>query len=193
MLFRSGSSAASGSSGQSGTGSGSSSGTTGNSYPVSLVMINEFGFYYDNSNGSTPRFLELYNGSSKDYDLKGHSLTFRIPGQATESVIMTFTQSTRLAAHGYYVVPGGSSVIPGGIPGGVFVLRKGDASSGTVLDAVAFGAASNPFFSTSSAANPFNTGGHGASAARRPNGTNTNNNQADFAFTTMPTPGAPNQ
>lgn len=175
------------STGSSSTGTTAQGGTAVSTYPVSLIMINEFGVYRDTATNATPSFLEVYNGSSENYDLKGHSLSIRLIGQSTDTLITTFSQSTRLPAHGYYVLKG---QVPLGAAG-LFVLRKGDPTSGTVLDAVAYGGASNPFFSTSAAGNPFSAGTH--ALARSPNGTNTNNNQADFRFTTMPTPGAANQ
>jgi hypothetical protein len=169
----------------SGTGATPQGATPTSSYPVSLIMINEFGIYRDGSTGATPTFIELYNASNKSYELKGHTISFREPGQTADVASAAFSKSTPLPAHGYYLMNvGAASALK---VGGLFTLRN---PAGAILDAVGFGSGANTFFACSGA--PAIGSAIGA-IARHPNGANTNNNQADFRFTTAPTPGAANQ
>ena len=151
--------------------------------PVSSIMINEFGPYRQSP--QTPAFLELFNASSQPYDLKGHFIVLRAAGQTTDNVLATFQKSTPVPAGGFYLLTGNF-----GGTSGIFLLKN---AVGTALDAVAFGGIPNPFFSCPGVpVSPF-TAGSAYSAARIPDGTNTNRNQADFIITKIITPGAANQ
>ncbi len=69
--------------------------------------------------------------------------------------------------------------------GGAIALRS---SSTTVVDSVGYGIAANQYVEGVGAV----LGILGQSIARKPNGTDTNNNLTDFAVLTTPTPGAAN-
>lgn len=151
--------------------------------PPSPIMINEFGPYHQSP--QTTAFLELFNASSQPYDLKGHSIALRAAGQTTDTILATFKNSTPVPAGGFYLLTGNF----GGMSG-IFSLKN---AVGTALDAVAFGGMPNPFFSCPGlTVSPF-AAGSAYSAARIPDGSNTNRNQADFMVTRMITPGTANQ
>ena len=73
--------------------------------------------------------------------------------------------------------------------GGGVALRDGD---GSVVDSVGWGTATNAFVEGTPTAAPATTAAPGTSAARLPNGHDTNDNSADFGAATPPTPKASN-
>jgi hypothetical protein len=64
--------------------------------------------------------------------------------------------------------------------------------NGKLLDSVGYGTATNAFVETRPAPAPPATASPGSSGIRLPDGTDTNDNGADFRLTATPTPGAPN-
>jgi hypothetical protein len=64
--------------------------------------------------------------------------------------------------------------------------------TGKLVDSVGYGTATNAFVETRPAPAPPASAPPGSSAIRLPDGTDTNDNGADFTVTAAPTPGAPN-
>ncbi len=65
-------------------------------------------------------------------------------------------------------------------------------AAGTLVDSVGYGTATNMLVETRPAPAPPTTAAPGSSDIRLPDGTDTNDNGADFTITAAPTPGAPN-
>ena len=162
-------------------------------YATSPVVLNELA-------AGTSGFVELYTDSASPYDLNGHCVVYRSATATTDGTpLASFAKSTVIKAHGYYLLTGAAftgvtgdvSYAPRSLSqvGGTLALRHGAPGTGTVVDAVAYGTAKNPFFTTTSAPAPTS----GQSIARVPNGVNTSNNSSDFKRLATRTPGSPNQ
>ena len=126
-------------------------------------------------------------------------LAYRSAAGTTDVILFSWHAQT-ITAQGYLLIAGaGYSGSPtpdgkyttGGLAaaGGGLALR--DAQGGTV-DSVGYGSATNAFVEGSAAPDPPSNPSPGASIARMPNGTDTNNNAADFQIADTPTPKAPN-
>ncbi len=166
----------------------------GGGSPMKGIVINEF-----TQGPPTPlsldthSFIELYNPTASSIDVSGLSLVYRRPQDSTDIWLAAIPLGTNMPAGAYFVFCDEDLVDPScgiwfhyefsGSPG-AFGIRD---SSGAMIDSVAFGAA--------------NTIGEGTpadwkqlpySVGRSPNGSDTNNNAADFAIFAVPTPGGPN-
>lgn len=111
-------------------------------------------------------FVEIHNVGITSFDLNGHRLVYRSAAGTTDVNLVAWTISTVIPAGGYYLVaaaPGGATpvgyddvVTPdatfthGGTgalaaAGGGLALRNGAANTGTIIDSVGFGTATNAF------------------------------------------------
>jgi lysozyme len=176
--------------------SGSGTSTSGTAASNVSPVINEI----EAENTTLHQFIELFNPGSSAYDLKGHCVVFRSATATSDTLLVSFKTTTLIPSNGYFLLalpnstgptPNATYSSPIANAGGVVALRDGAVNAGSVIDSVAYGSASNPFFlqtaSAPSAAFP------GTSISRWPNGSNTHNNSMDFKLTTTPTPGQPNQ
>jgi predicted extracellular nuclease len=162
---------------------------------LSMVKVNEV--QTGGSGSLTDEFIELYNPCSSAVDLTGSRLAYRSATNATASDTNVIAMLTgMIPAGGYYLVANANysgSATPDIKPfqssglaatGGGVGLRD---SVGTLIDSVGWGSANNPFVETAVVTAPAVS----KSAARIPNGTDSNNNSADFTVGT-PTPKAAN-
>jgi len=155
-------------------------------------VINEF--KTAGTAGGGDEFIELYNPNSFAFKLGGYSLVYRSASAVSDTVIAHFATSKSIPAHGYFLVagPAFTGVSPDitystdtlAVSAGGIAIR--DPNNG-IVDSVGYGATSN-FVETAAAPVPPS----GQSASRIPNGTDTNNNSADFSITAVPTPKASN-
>ncbi len=161
--------------------------------PSCHVVVNEV--ESAGSGGATDEFVELYNPCTADAVLGGGGLYYRSSSGTSDVTLATFPAGTILAAGGYMLFVG-SSYSGGGTPdgtmssglaggGGGVGVRDG---AGLLLDSMGYGSATNVFVETAAAPGP----GSAESVARIPNGTDTDDNSADFAVQSTPTPGAAN-
>ena len=141
-------------------------------------------------------FVELHNVSNTSIDLNGYRVVYRSLAGTTDVALVDWTTSTVIPAGGYYLIaasPGytGSATAdityshggPGlldGSSGGV-AIRKGAANTGTIVDSVGYGSASNAFVESS------NAGSSGSTRQRKPSAAtgaagcvDTDNNFNDF-------------
>jgi GH25 family lysozyme M1 (1,4-beta-N-acetylmuramidase) len=175
----------------------SSSGTSTSGTTASNVspVINEI----ETDNSTLHQFIELFNPGGSAYDLKGHCVVFRSATATNDTLLVSFKTTTLIPSKGYFLLalpnstaptPNATYSSPIASAGGVVALRDGAANTGSVIDSVAYGSASNPFLQTASApSSQF----PGTSISRLPNGSNTHNNSMDFKVTRTPTPGHANQ
>src|SRR3990167_1106631 len=149
---------------------------------------------------TTNDFVEIYNPTASDIDLKGMRLVKRTKTGATDTSIKSWTDSAVVKAHGFYlwanssfidlsvaadVATSGSIADDNGV-----AIRNGAADTGAIVDAVAWGAAANAVvegsvFPTNPEANQ--------SLERKPgsgggNGEDSDSNAADFFVQTAAQP-----
>lgn len=145
-------------------------------------------------------FVEIYNPTGQDIDLKGMRLVKRTKTGAIDTLLKSWTSSTIIRARAYYLWANSSytsiAAAPDVTTSGTIAddngvaLRNGPNDTGAIIDAVAWGASANAFiegqvFTT----NP----GAGQSLERKPgsgqgNGEDTNNNANDFFLQSAPRP-----
>lgn len=114
-------------------------------------------------------FVEIHNVGTTSFDLNGHRLVYRSAAGTTDVNLVAWTTSTVIPAGGYYLV---AAALSGSTPvgyddtvtpdatfthsgtgalagaGGGLALRNGAANTGTVIDSVGFGTATNAFVET---------------------------------------------
>lgn len=184
--------------------------------PTPGLVINEVD--YDNVGVDGAEFVELYNGSAVAVSLAGKEL--RLVNGVTGTVYTTVALDAlgTIPAGGYALVASNTVTVPPGVPVARFGLAQDNLQNGapdgialvdtvavTVLDALSYEGSITaadlgaPFTGTvslvegtalSAALADSNTAQ--GSLARSPNGVDTNNAAADWAFVGTPTPGAPN-
>ncbi|NOU34941.1 MAG: lamin tail domain-containing protein [Polyangiaceae bacterium] len=194
-----GSSSSSG--GSSGASSGSSSGSSGSSGSDAgkdvvtptvdagscSLTINEI---QSAGTGASAEFIELYNAGSGTCPA-GWKIVYRSSSGTTDTAMYSGGKAVGPKA---YTVVGGTGytgtkegTISSGLAaaGGQLQLRD---SSDAPIDSMGYGNASGAFVRGTPAAAPPAS----QSVGRKPDGTNTNNNSADFKMMTTPTPNAAN-
>jgi lamin tail-like protein/collagen triple helix repeat protein len=161
------------------------------------VRVNEFST--GTSASATDEFIELVNSGSSTADLSGYKLAYRSGAGTSDVTLATIPDGTTLTPGAFYLF--GGSGYAGAKPanqsfsqalaaatGGVG-LRD---ASGTLVDSVGYGTATNAFVEAHAAPAPPATAVPGSSDIRLPDGADTDNNGADFTVTAAPTPGGPN-
>jgi hypothetical protein len=174
----------------------SSSGGGGGAAPI--LRINEF------STGTTGalanEFVEVVNVGPAAADLSGYRLVYRSATGTSDTGLATIPAGTMLAAGGFYLFAGsgyaGSATPNQSFGAGLSSTAGGLAlrdAAGAIVDSVGYGTtAANAFVEKSPAAAPPVTAIPGNSAARIPDGHDTDDNSTDFTIATTPTPGATN-
>jgi hypothetical protein len=170
--------------GRSGAGGvdGGRAGMGGNGGDTCHVVINEVSVAGDG--GAADEYVEIYNPCSRPIDLAGSRLVYRSSMGTTDTVLWNFAESTVIPSNGYLLFAGEGFV---GMSDGVFNAPQGRlAAAGggvalrlmdmSIVDSVGYGAVANAFIEGSPAPAPPS----GQSIARRPNGTDTNDNGADY-------------
>jgi hypothetical protein len=159
--------------------------------------------------GDTPdaaagdEFIELYNKSASDFDLNGHRLVYRTYNGINDTTFKSWSSSTIIPPGKHYLIAASGGYYNGSIPadatfagsavgklrnaGGGVAIRQGAEDTGTIIDSVGYGDATNAFVETAAApAPPANQ-----SIERLPLGVNsqdTDNNANDFSTQTSPNP-----
>ena len=148
---------------------------------------------------ASDEFIELHNNSTSSVDLNGYRLVYRPATTTTELTFAAWTTSTIVPPGGYYLIAAtdyDGGVTPDitynpttcacsmGAGGGGLAIRQGAVNTGTIIDSVGWGTATNIFVETAVTTAP----GNNNSKARSQNGCqDTDNNANDFATLT---PGA---
>jgi hypothetical protein len=157
---------------------------------LATVKINEV-----QTGGSTGQdeFVELYNGGSGPADISGCKLVYRTASGTSDVVLATVPASTTIPAGGFFLFGGNDYAGTGpstadatftvdlDATGGGLALRY---PSGTIVDRVGYGSATNVFVDGTVAAAPPS----GESIGRDSTGTDTDDNSADFVIIASPTP-----
>ena len=163
----------------------------------SAVRVNEFAT--GTTASATDEFVELFNAGTAPADLSGYKLVYRSGAGSSDVSLATIPDGTMLPPGAFYLF-GGSGYAGAKTPNQAF--SAGIAASaggvglrntaGTLVDSVGYGTATNALVETRPAPAPPTTAAPGSSDIRLPDGTDTNDNGADFTITAAPTPGAPN-
>jgi hypothetical protein len=164
---------------------------------TALVRINEVAT--GTLASGADEFVELSNTGTATADISGWKLVYRSATGTNDVALATVPAATTLAVGAFYLVGGASysgaqpadvSFSPGlASAGGAVGLRDG---SGTLIDGVGWGTATNALVEGSAAPAPPTTSAPGSSIERLPNGHDTNNNATDFSVTSSPSPRASN-
>jgi endonuclease G len=143
-------------------------------------------------------FIEIHNVSGGDIDLNGYRVVYRSTAGTTDVQITTWNSTTMIPAGGYYLIAHtpsyngaaasdrsfDASVAFSGTAGGM-AIRNGALNSGTIVDSIRYGSATNAFVEGTSAAAPTANN----SMARKSNGCqDTDDNSSDFALLTPAAP-----
>ncbi len=138
---------------------------------------------------ATDEFIELHNVGSTSVDLTGYRVVYRSATGTSDTTLYNWTASTVIPAGGYYLL--GNTGYVGATTanvvyssgsmaaaGGGLAIRNGAANTGTIIDSVGFGTATNAYVETTATAAP----AANTSQARALNGcTDTDNNLNNFA------------
>jgi predicted extracellular nuclease len=155
------------------------------------VVINEV--QTGSSSNASDEFVELANPTSSSVSLSGWTLVYSSAGGSTPTTLYTFKSGDSIAAGGRVFVASTNiagrlgALTPGmsGTAGQVGLLDD----AGKTVDGVGYGTVTKSTFVESKAApSPPSSG----SIARTPDGTDTDDNSADFKAATSATPGDPN-
>lgn len=138
-------------------------------------------------------FIELHNNSSNSVDLNGYRLVYRAAGGTNDVAFVNWTTSTIVPPGGYYLIASvdyDGGVTPNitynsatcscalGAAGGGLAIRQGAVNTGTIIDSVGWGTATNVFVETAVTSAPATND----SKARFSNGCqDTDNNVNDFS------------
>jgi hypothetical protein len=154
------------------------------------------------TSGVNEDFIELYNPTGSAYDLNGHRLVKRTASGTTDAAIKSWTSETLIPSHGYYLwansswtpsVAADSSTSATLASNNGVALRQGSMNTGTIIDSVAWGSATNEFVETSVYPD---SPGAGSSIERKPgetdplmgNGEDTDVNSDDFLLRAVSEP-----
>ncbi len=141
-------------------------------------------------------FIEIYNASGSDINLNGYKVVYRSASGFSDLSVYTFAASDVIPAHGHFLlVHQGKSV--GAAPDATFTTSIGRAGGGlairdagdAIVDSLGWGSATNIFVEGS----PAMAAPNDQSMERKPggslgNGTDTDNNLADFQVLVTPDP-----
>lgn len=156
--------------------------------PSTSVVISQFQVA---GGAAGDEFIEIHNVSATSVDLNGHRLVYRSAAGKNDVPFVNWTTSTVIPAGGFYLVA--SSVYDGTVAsdvtyntnsvglaaaGGGLAIRNGAANTGTIVDAVGYGSATNAFIEGAVTAAPAANSGQG----RLQSGCqDTDSNASDFA------------
>lgn len=138
-------------------------------------------------------FIELHNTSANPVDLNGYRVVYRSANGTNDVLFAEWTTSTVIPAGGFYLIA--STAFDGGVTpnltynpttcmcsmsatSGGIAVRLGALNTGTIIDSVGYGSATNAFIETTVTTAPAANNGQG----RLNNGCqDTDNNSADFS------------
>ncbi|MGI8788787.1 MAG: DNA/RNA non-specific endonuclease [Pyrinomonadaceae bacterium] len=136
-------------------------------------------------------FIELHNVSSSGVDLNGYRVVYRSASGTNDVAMVEWTSSTVIQAGGYYLIA--TSAYDGAVSsnityntgavsmsatGGGIAIRNGALNTGTIVDSIGYGTATNVFIEGATTSAP----AANASQSRGGNGCqDTDNNSNDFS------------
>jgi hypothetical protein len=161
------------------------------------IRVNEF--MTGSTGAASNEFVELVNTATTAADIGGFRVAYRSGAGTSDVTLATVPEGATIPAGGFYLLAG-SGYLGSHTPDLTFStslaasaggLAVRDAS-GSILDSVGYGDATNAFVEGHPATAPPATAAPGSSADRIPDGHDTNDNAADFSVSASPSPGAAN-
>ena len=143
-------------------------------------------------------FVELHNVSNSSFDLNGYRVVYRSAAGTSDVAITNWASSTVIPAGGYYLIAHATGYTETVTPdvtfnngstgsfaaaGGGLAIRQGAANTGTIIDSVGYGTATNAFVETAVTSAPpaSDSRARKTDAAGGQNGClDTDNNSTDF-------------
>lgn len=100
-------------------------------------------------------FIEIYNTTSSTFNLNGYRLVYRTASGTSDYSIKSWTSDTYIPSYGHYLWGNGDGAYAdiadattiqslAGTGGGI-AIRQGDMNTGTIIDSVGYGDATNDF------------------------------------------------
>jgi hypothetical protein len=170
-------------------------GSDGGGCGVAAVVVNEV---QTGGAAASDEWVELYNPCANPVNMNGAKVTYRSATNTASADTNTIANLTQTISAGGYLLIANSGYTGGATPdvtpfvgtglaaaGGAVGLRD---AAGKLVDSVGWGTANNPFVEAAAVTAPAAS----SSAARMPNGNDTNHNNSDFKVTASPTPRAAN-
>lgn len=161
------------------------------------IKVNEFSTGV--TSAATNEFVELYNAGTTSVDASGYKVVYRSAAGTSDTTLATLPDGTNLAPGAFYLLGGSgyAGTVAADQSFGTSLAATGGSlgvksTTGTLLDAVAYGTASNGLGEGTPAAAPPTTAAPGSSDIRLPDGHDTDANASDFAASAHPTPKAAN-
>ncbi len=161
------------------------------------LVISQFQVAGDGSPTSDDEFIEIHNVSGSDIDLNGYRVVYRSAGGTNDVQVTSWSSPTMLAAGRYYLIghtpayngPTADRAFDSSIAfsatGGGMAIRNGALNTGTIVDSVGFGSATNAFIEGTVTSAPSANN----SMSRKSSGCqDTDNNASDFEFLTPSAP-----
>src|SRR5207247_2366490 len=146
------------------------------------------------SSSAADEFVEIANTGTASVDIGGFKLVYRSSAGTSDVSLATVPAGTMLPAGGFYLLAGsgytGSATADQSFSTGLASTGGGVGirdTTGTLLDSVGYGTATNALVETAAAPAP----AAGSSIARHPDGNDTQSNTADFTVGNT-TPGTSN-
>jgi endonuclease G len=167
-------------------------GETENNLVSPNIVISQFQVAGGGTTPANDEFIELHNTSASSVDLNGYRLVYRSAAGTNDVLFIEWTTSTVIAPGAYYLIASTSydgTVAPNitynpttcscsmSGTGGGLAIRQGAVNTGTIIDSVGYGTATNIFVEASpTAAPPANDGRARQNVACQ----DTDNNANDF-------------
>ncbi|HEX8738365.1 MAG TPA: DNA/RNA non-specific endonuclease [Pyrinomonadaceae bacterium] len=133
------------------------------------IVISQFQVAGGGTVAANDEFIELHNTSANNVDLNGYRVVYRSAAGTNDVAFVEWTTSTIIAPGAYYLIA--STNYDGAVAanltynpntcscsmsatGGGIAIRQGALNTGTVIDSVGYGSATNAFVETSVTAAP---------------------------------------
>lgn len=169
--------------------------STGSVMPSPNLVISQF--QAGGAANANDEFIEIHNNGATAVDLNGYRVVYRSAAGVNDVGPMAVWTTPTMIQPGQYMLITSTSYDGGvafdveynpttcacsmGAAGGGLAIRLGESNTGTIIDSIGWGTATNVFVETAAATVP----GNDNSKARAGGGcTDTDNNSADFATLT---------
>lgn len=157
------------------------------------VIINEV--QINGADNAQEDFIELYNSTGTNVNLKGCRLVKRTKTGASDTLIKSWTEDAIVTAGGYHLWANNANSFSERIKAGAatsqtiasdngIALRKGKNDEGVIIDSVGWGECANVFIEGS----VFPENPDEGKSIERKNFIDSNNNSSDFAINNLPSP-----
>jgi endonuclease G len=164
----------------------------------SSLVISQIQVAGDGTDAANDEFIEIHNVSSSDIDLNGYRVVYRSAAGTNDVQVTSWAATTMIPAGGYYLIGhtpayngaaaadrAFDSSVAFSATGGGMGIRNGALNTGTLVDSLGYGTATNAFVEGTVATAPAANN----SAARKSNGCqDTDNNANDFQTLTPAVP-----